>query len=57
MGVGLSYVCHPPLLLLCLWPLSRETKKPLSLGSLIVFVPVSRQIEFGLLQKKMPELI
>lgn len=45
------------LLLLCLWPLSRETKKPLSLGSLIVFVPVSRQIEFGLLQKKMPELI
>lgn len=45
------------LLLLCLWPVSSETKKPDSLGSLIVFVPVSRQMEFGLVQKKIPELI
>ena len=35
----------------------RPNSRSLSLGSLIVFVPVSRQIEFGLLQKKMPQLI
>lgn len=45
LGGGLSYLCHPTvpppyvplspllfLLLLCLWPISRETKKPVSLS-------------------------
>ena len=47
----------PPPPALSLAPLQRDQTAALSLGSLIVFVPASRQIEFGLLQKKMPQLI